>query len=43
MTFPAYTDTAVEARKAEVEEMKRKKFECWRKTFIEKRKKRSGD
>lgn len=43
VTFPAYEDTGVEARKAEVEEMKRKKFECWRKTFIEKRKKRSGD
>lgn len=44
VTFPAYTDTGVEARKAEVEEMKRKKFECWQKTFIEKRNsKRSGD
>lgn len=44
VTFPAYTDTGVEARKAEVAEMKRKKFECWQKAFIEKRNsKRSGD
>ena len=38
VTFPAYEDTSVEARKNEVQEMKRKQFEMWKKTFIEKRK-----
>ena len=39
VTFPAYEDTGVEARKNEIRDRARKKFEVWQKTFLEKRKK----
>lgn len=36
VTFPAYEDTSVQARKAELEDIKKRKAETWRETMLAK-------
>lgn len=38
VTFPAYQDTSVEARKEDLEQIKKRKFEAWKSRFLESRK-----